>query len=82
LGGTSAGHVDEILNIMEEESLFSKEEKCEFGLTKILYLGHVIGVERVKVHQEKIQISYIGPPLDLSHSCEDYLGYAAIIDAL
>jgi hypothetical protein len=48
-------HVDEILTIMEEQSLFSKEEKCEFGLTKILYLGHMIGVEGVKVHQEKIQ---------------------------
>jgi len=47
-------HVDEILTIMEEQSLFSKEAKCEFGLTKILYLGHVIGVEGVKVNQEKI----------------------------
>jgi hypothetical protein len=46
--------VDEILTIMEEQSLFSKEEKCEFGLTEILYLGHMIGVEGVKVHQEKI----------------------------
>jgi hypothetical protein len=43
-------HVDEILIIMEERSLFSKEAKCEFGMTKILYLGHVIGVEGVKVH--------------------------------
>jgi hypothetical protein len=34
--------------------IFSKEEKCEFGMTKILYLGHMIGVEGVKVHQEKI----------------------------
>jgi hypothetical protein len=47
-------HVDEIITIMEEWSLFSKEEKCEFGLTKILYLGHVIGVEGVKVHQDNI----------------------------
>jgi hypothetical protein len=36
------------------ESLFSKEEKCKFRLTKILYLGHVIGVEGVMVHQENI----------------------------
>jgi hypothetical protein len=35
-------HVDDILSIMDEQSLFSKEEKCEFGLTLILYLGHVI----------------------------------------
>jgi hypothetical protein len=47
-------HVDEILTIMEEQSLFSKEEKCEFKLTKILYLGHMIGVEGVKVYQENI----------------------------
>jgi len=26
-------HVDEILTVMEEQSLFFKEEKCEFGLT-------------------------------------------------
>jgi hypothetical protein len=47
--------VDEILTIMEEKSIFSKKEKCEFGLMEILYLGHIIGVEGVKVHQEKIQ---------------------------
>jgi hypothetical protein len=48
-------HVDEILTIMEEQFLFSKEEKWEFGLKKIPYLGHVIGIEGVKVHHEKIQ---------------------------
>jgi hypothetical protein len=49
------GHMDDILNIMEEQLFFSKEEKCEFGLTEILYLGHIIGVEGAKVHQENIQ---------------------------
>ena len=48
-------HLDEILSIMEEHSLFAKESKCEFGLIEILYLGHVIGANGVKVHQEKIQ---------------------------
>jgi hypothetical protein len=47
-------HVDEILTIVEEQLLFSKEAECEFGLTEILYLGYVIYVERVKVHQDKI----------------------------
>jgi hypothetical protein len=40
-------HVDEILNIMEEQSLFAKEAKCEFGMAKILYPGHVIGEKGV-----------------------------------
>jgi len=46
-------NVDEILTIMEKQSLFS-EEKCEYRLTYTLYLGHMIGVEGVKVHQENI----------------------------
>ena len=29
--------------------------KCEFGMTKMLYLGHIIGERGVQVHQEKIQ---------------------------
>jgi hypothetical protein len=48
-------HVDEILSIMGEQSLYAKETKCEFGLTEILYLGHIIGAQGVQVHQEKIQ---------------------------
>jgi hypothetical protein len=48
-------HLDEILSIMGEKSLYAKASKCEFGMTKILYLGHVISVQGVQVHQEKIQ---------------------------
>jgi hypothetical protein len=36
-------HVDHILSIMEEQSLYAKESKCEFGMTEVLYLGHIIG---------------------------------------
>jgi hypothetical protein len=43
-----------ILTIIEEKILFSKEAKCEFSLIDILYLGNMIGVEGLKVHQEKI----------------------------
>jgi hypothetical protein len=35
--------------------LYAKESKCEFGMTEDLYLGHIIGVKGVQVHQEKIQ---------------------------
>jgi hypothetical protein len=48
-------HVEQILDIMEEKYLYAKESKCEFGMTEFLYLGNIIGVKRVQVHQEKIQ---------------------------
>jgi hypothetical protein len=48
-------HVEQILTIMEEKSLYAKESKCEFGMTKVIYLGHIIGVNGLQVHQEKIQ---------------------------
>jgi hypothetical protein len=39
-------HVDQILSIMEEQSLYAKESKCDFGMTEVLYLGHIIGEKR------------------------------------
>jgi hypothetical protein len=30
-------HVEQILAIMEEKSLYPKEYKCEFGMIKVLY---------------------------------------------
>jgi hypothetical protein len=35
-------HLDEVLNIMEAQSLYTKESKCEFSMTKLLYLCHII----------------------------------------
>jgi hypothetical protein len=48
-------HLDEVLSIMEAQSLYAKESKCEFGMTELLYLGHIISAQGVQVHQEKIR---------------------------
>jgi hypothetical protein len=40
-------HVDQILSIMEEQSLYTKESKCEFGMIEVIYLGHIIGEKGV-----------------------------------
>ena len=48
-------HLDEVLGIMKEQSLYAKASKCEFGLIEMLYLGHMINSRSVQVHQEKIQ---------------------------
>ena len=48
-------HIEVVLRILEEQHFFAKLSKCEFGLTKMLYLGHIIGVDGVRVHEEKIR---------------------------
>ena len=48
-------HIEEVLSILESESLFAKASKCEFGLEEILYLGHKISAKRVSVDEEKIK---------------------------
>ena len=40
-------HVDQFFSIMEEQSLYAKESKSEFGMTEVLYLGHIIGAKGV-----------------------------------
>jgi hypothetical protein len=47
-------HLGEILDIMQAQSLYAKESKCEFGMRELLYLGHIINGQGVQVHQEKI----------------------------
>jgi hypothetical protein len=48
-------HLDEVLSIMKAQSLYAKESKCEFSMTELLYLGHIISAQGVQVHQEKIR---------------------------
>ena len=43
-----------VLSILEKESLYAKKSKCEFGLTELLYLGHIIIIDGVRVDPEKI----------------------------
>eukprot|EP00253_Pinus_taeda_P021702 PITA_21702 len=49
-------HLEEVLRILKEQQFYAKLSKCEFGMTwMMLYLGHIIGADGVKVHEEKIQ---------------------------
>ena len=48
-------HLEAVLSILKEQQLYAKMSKCKFGITEMLYLGHIIGEQGVQVHQEKIQ---------------------------
>ena len=40
-------HLETVLGILQLESLYAKESKCDFGMIELLYLGHIIDAEGV-----------------------------------
>nr|GFC75519.1 DNA/RNA polymerases superfamily protein [Tanacetum cinerariifolium] len=49
------GHLKMILKLLKEEELYAKFSKCEFWLSKVQFLGHVIDSEGIHVDPAKIK---------------------------
>ena len=47
-------HVQQVLQILRDNELYVKPEKCSFAQTEINFLGHVIGGGRIKMDSEKV----------------------------
>ena len=50
-----ARHLRIILETLREEQLYAKFNKCEFWLSQVGFLGHVISAEGVNVDPQKIE---------------------------
>ncbi|GJS76031.1 putative reverse transcriptase domain-containing protein [Tanacetum coccineum] len=49
------GHLKLILNLLKKEELYAKFSKCEFWLSNVQFLGHVIDSEGIHVDPAKIE---------------------------
>ncbi|GKB66840.1 putative reverse transcriptase domain-containing protein [Tanacetum coccineum] len=49
------GHLKLILKLLKEEELYAKFSKCEFWLSRVQFLGHVIDSEGIRVDPAKIE---------------------------
>ncbi|GJS34688.1 putative reverse transcriptase domain-containing protein [Tanacetum coccineum] len=49
------GHLKLILKLLKEEELYAKFSKCEFWLSKVQFLGHVIDSKSIHVDPAKIE---------------------------
>ncbi|GJY25120.1 putative reverse transcriptase domain-containing protein [Tanacetum coccineum] len=49
------GYIRLILKLLKEEELYAKFSKCEFWLSKVQFLGHVIDSEGIHVDPAKIE---------------------------
>ena len=48
-------HLRIVLQRLREEKLYAKFSKCEFWLTSVTFLGHVVSKEGIRVDPDKIE---------------------------
>lgn len=48
-------HLKLVLEVLRDQQLYAKFSKCEFWLTEVAFLGHVISGEGIKVDPSKIE---------------------------
>ncbi|GJT77267.1 putative reverse transcriptase domain-containing protein [Tanacetum coccineum] len=77
------GHLKLVLRLLKEEKLFAKFSKCEFWLSAVKFLGHVIDSEGIHVDPAKIKsIKDWASPKTPTEMCQ-FLGKAnVVVDAL
>ncbi|XP_059066458.1 uncharacterized protein LOC131857759 [Cryptomeria japonica] len=68
--------------IKNRESFYAKESKCALGMAKLLYLGHIISKEGVRMHPDKFWLYPISPNLFELHcdACGEGIGAVIMQD--
>jgi hypothetical protein len=49
-------HLRIVLERLRAHHLYTKFSKCEFGLEKIAFLGHILTVEGIEVDPSKVEV--------------------------
>ena len=49
-------HLRAVLETLRKEQLYAKLSKCEFWLTEVSFLGHIVSKEGIRVDQKKIEV--------------------------
>ncbi|GJT40337.1 putative reverse transcriptase domain-containing protein [Tanacetum coccineum] len=71
-----AEHLKLILELLKKEELYAKFSKCEFWLSKVQFLGHVIDSEGIHMDPAKIEsIKDCAPILALPEGSENFMVY-------
>ena len=51
------GHLKFVLQVMRDHQLYAKFNKCDFWLTEVRFLGHIVSTSGVFVDPEKVEAS-------------------------
>ena len=71
-----ANHLRLVLQTLREKQLYAKFNKCEFWLDQVVFLGHIVSGEGIKVDPKKIEaVLNWEPPKNLPE-LHSFLGLA------
>ena len=76
---TEEGHneiVAEVIKRLEENNLYVKPEKCKYKVREIGFLGVVIGLEEIKMEEEKVKGVLEWPTPKCVKEVQKFLGLA------
>ncbi|PKU68622.1 RNA-directed DNA polymerase [Dendrobium catenatum] len=71
-----SSHLQAVLQTLKENKLYAKFSKCEFWLSSVNFLGHVISGEGISVDQNKIQAISDWPRPTTVSEVRSFLGLA------
>jgi hypothetical protein len=72
-----AEHLRKVFQRLRENKLYAKREKCEFGVTKVDFLGHRITQEGLKMDDHKVKAILDWEPPKLVPALRSFLGLAS-----
>src|SRR3954469_12326961 len=69
-------HLRLVLGKLREWKFYAKFSKCEFWMKEVVYLGHIISAEGIKVHPEKVEAIVKWEPPQNVKQLRSFLGLA------
>jgi hypothetical protein len=75
-------HLRKVLEILRENKLYAKLDKCEFWLKEVIFLGHVISAGGICVDPGKVEAVLKWENPTTVTEIRSFLGLAGIIEGL
>ena len=69
-------HLRIVLQLLRDHQLYAKFSKCEFWLTEMRFLGHMVSAPGVSVDPEKVEVVMSWERLKLVFEIRSFLGLA------
>ena len=70
------GHLRTVLRVLQDRELYAKLSKCEFWMSEVAFLGHIVSAEGVMVDPAKIESVSSWPPPRTVKEVRSFLGLA------